>query len=132
LETVFIGDSRCTSRQALARFFEAVTRAREGNPLPASLQSAGDRPEGRRRTQSEKAAGDFEAMRPRPARARKPAAGKTPPADGEARGQARRGRGSDDPPRRDPLPGQEELPFPPDVPPSAIAAGEGHQERSNT
>jgi hypothetical protein len=34
LESVQIGATRCTSREALERFFSALTEAAKGNPLP--------------------------------------------------------------------------------------------------
>jgi hypothetical protein len=36
LETVWIGGIRCTSREALERFFAAVTQARSGEPVSAA------------------------------------------------------------------------------------------------
>ena len=71
LETVFIGDTRCTSREALQRFFRAVTEARSDGTKPAGS----DRTPARRLKESEKAAAEFEAAGSRPGtKARKVAA----------------------------------------------------------
>jgi hypothetical protein len=72
LEVVYIGETRCTSKQALARFFQAVTEARAGVSKPAPSRSAGDRTEAKRRKDSEQAAREFEAARVK-RRSRKPA-----------------------------------------------------------
>jgi hypothetical protein len=45
LETIDVGASRCTSVEALQKFFEAVTAARQGGSSPDGRQ-----PEGRGRT----------------------------------------------------------------------------------
>jgi hypothetical protein len=56
LETILVGTVRCTSRQALQRFFDAVTTASEG-----SSQPAGQRAEAKRLEASEAAERDFKA-----------------------------------------------------------------------
>jgi hypothetical protein len=40
LETVCVGGSRCTSKEALQRFFAGVTRARAGAPAPVAEAAA--------------------------------------------------------------------------------------------
>lgn len=41
LETVFVGGRRCTSREAIQRFVEAVTVARDGGQAPPRRQTSG-------------------------------------------------------------------------------------------
>ena len=40
LETIQIGATRCTSREALQRFFDALTRQSAGEPIPEPLPRA--------------------------------------------------------------------------------------------
>jgi hypothetical protein len=42
LETVCVGGTRCTSKEALQRFFSAVTRARASAPVSVARQGVGD------------------------------------------------------------------------------------------
>jgi len=39
LETVLVGGIRCTSREAMARFFERTTAAADGQPIPSATAS---------------------------------------------------------------------------------------------
>lgn len=60
LETIQVGGTRCTSREALQRFFEALTRSRS-DPTGAAHQPRA-RTESRRRRDSEAAARELERM----------------------------------------------------------------------
>jgi len=51
LDTAVVGGRRYTSREALARFSEAVTAARDGSPIP--IRSAASRERAIRRSEKE-------------------------------------------------------------------------------
>jgi hypothetical protein len=79
LETIYVGAVRCTSRQALQRFFERVTAARKGGSSQSATGPSGrTRTEAERRKASEKAGAELAAMianpPKRPTRTRRAAA----------------------------------------------------------
>jgi hypothetical protein len=70
LETIYVGTSRCTSKQAIQRFFERVTTARTAPSATTSSSRA--RTDVQRRRASEKAGAELTAMIANPPK-RKPA-----------------------------------------------------------
>lgn len=81
LETIHLGGVRCTSKQALQRFFEAVSAARAGDApasQPASPSPGDSKPAARTAKQAreaaEKAGAEFDRMVDRSSRRRRPAA----------------------------------------------------------
>jgi Protein of unknown function (DUF1580) len=69
LETICLGGARCTSKQAIQRFFDAVTAARRGgSATPASPDAGRTRTEAERRRAAEKAGEVLETMIKNPPR----------------------------------------------------------------
>src|SRR5262249_20643300 len=63
LETIQVGGTRCTSREALQRFFEALTSSRPEVPLVGQARPPGGRRSApRRRRESERAARELEQL----------------------------------------------------------------------